>query len=187
MAILSRLLNVAKTTVNPVRSMGGIGGQVQNRPSRWNYDIFKDHIHFYVMLGVVPLGLAVLFANIYEGPAVLKPIPEGYVPQEHEYYRSPVTRWFVKYVYPSQQQSYEQHLCQVWEEQKVTNMYQLMREVKRVQKIHQDYKGWYVREVDHASYLRASMKNHSIYEDTVGYVLGDEEVPKEKAENVFRY
>ena len=39
--------------------------------------MLKDYIHFYIMLGAIPLGLIVALANIFKGPAVLKPIPEG--------------------------------------------------------------------------------------------------------------
>jgi NADH dehydrogenase (ubiquinone) 1 beta subcomplex subunit 5 len=39
------------------------------------------------MLGAIPLGLLTLYVNIFIGPATLVPIPEGYIPQDHEYER----------------------------------------------------------------------------------------------------
>lgn len=57
------------------------------QPSRWQYEKFKDLLHFYLLVGAIPFGLISLYANVFIGPAQLAPIPEGYVPQEHEYYR----------------------------------------------------------------------------------------------------
>jgi len=155
MAVLSRLVaarSVLKTTVR----FGGDVSVVANRPSRWNYDLFKDSVHFYFMLGAIPLGLLVTFANIFKGPAALQPIPEGYVPKEHEYFKSPITRFLVKHVYPSFQQTYEYHLGCQWNETKQMNMFNLQKEIKRQMKLNQDYKGWYTRPVS-AEYLRMSM------------------------------
>ena len=56
-------------------------------PSRFQYTKFKDDLHFYVTLGVVPLGLLILYCNIFIGPATLTEIPEGYEPEPHEYYK----------------------------------------------------------------------------------------------------
>lgn len=34
-------------------------------------------MHFYFMLGAIPIAVGVTVANVLQGPAVLKPIPEG--------------------------------------------------------------------------------------------------------------
>ena len=44
---------------------------------RWNWDLFKDYIHFYIMIGAIPIGALIVGSNIMVGSAVLKPIPEG--------------------------------------------------------------------------------------------------------------
>lgn len=44
---------------------------------RWNFEIFKDNMHFYFMLGAVPIAVGITAVNVLQGPAVLKPIPEG--------------------------------------------------------------------------------------------------------------
>eukprot|EP00088_Acartia_fossae_P022336 TRINITY_DN23566_c0_g1_i1.p1 TRINITY_DN23566_c0_g1~~TRINITY_DN23566_c0_g1_i1.p1 ORF type:complete len:171 (+),score=55.99 TRINITY_DN23566_c0_g1_i1:27-539(+) len=168
MAILSRLAQASKVMVTSVRHGGGIGGQIHNRPSRWNWDLFKDHLHFYIMLGAIPIGMWITMANIMKGPAVLSPIPEGYVPQEHEYYKSPITRWFVKNIYNSYQEVYESYLGTVWEEEKKRCMYQLYQEARRQQKLHQDYKGWYTK-LKTAEYMRMSMKSKQDAEEARGF------------------
>lgn len=57
------------------------------QPTRWQWHKFKDLLHFYTFVGAIPLGLISLYANLTIGPAELAPIPEGYVPKEHEYFR----------------------------------------------------------------------------------------------------
>jgi NADH dehydrogenase (ubiquinone) 1 beta subcomplex subunit 5 len=146
--------------VKQVRHGGGIGGPIENRPSRWNYEKFKDYLHFYIMLGAIPLGALIIASNLMVGQAVLKPIPEGYEPEEYEYYKSPITRWMVKNLYRGYQQRYEMTIADVWEKQRQNEMYFLMKEVRRVQSLNQDYKGWYTKENDAAMYLRMSMAGH---------------------------
>lgn len=70
-----------------LRRMGGDHGHHQMiiKPSRFQWDKFKDLLHFYVMLGVIPVTALVLYANIFVGPAQLAEIPEGYEPKHWEY------------------------------------------------------------------------------------------------------
>lgn len=55
------------------------------KPSRWQWNRFKDLIHFYTLLGVLPATLVIMYINLFIGPAKLAEIPEGYVPETHEY------------------------------------------------------------------------------------------------------
>lgn len=59
---------------------------MQIKPSRWQWNRFKDMLHFYTFLGVIPSTLIILYTNIFIGPAKLAEIPENYVPEAHEYY-----------------------------------------------------------------------------------------------------
>lgn len=56
------------------------------KPSRWQWNRFKDLVHFYTMLGVIPSALVILYVNLFIGPAKLAEIPEGYVPESHEFH-----------------------------------------------------------------------------------------------------
>lgn len=56
-------------------------------PSRFQWHKFKDSLHFFVMIGVIPISALLLYVNIFIGPARLQPIPEGYTPKHYEYYR----------------------------------------------------------------------------------------------------
>lgn len=67
---------------------GGHGHNVMAiRPSRYQWNKFKDLLHFYLMLGLIPVTTIVMCCNIFIGPAQLQPIPEDYVPKHWEYYK----------------------------------------------------------------------------------------------------
>jgi NADH dehydrogenase (ubiquinone) 1 beta subcomplex subunit 5 len=67
---------------------GGHGPQYMPlTPSRWQWHIFKDMAHYYFMVGLIPVGLIVFYANVFIGPAKLAEIPEGYEPKHWEYCR----------------------------------------------------------------------------------------------------
>nr|XP_033336139.1 NADH dehydrogenase [ubiquinone] 1 beta subcomplex subunit 5, mitochondrial [Megalopta genalis] len=80
------------------------------KPTDWQYHKFKDWFHFYFFVGLIPILCVVTYANVFIGPATLTPIPEGYVPKEWEYYRSPITRFIARYLYTGTQESYERRL-----------------------------------------------------------------------------
>lgn len=61
------------------------------QPSRWQWNKFKDLLHFYAMVGLIPVTAVVLYANIFVGPATLQEIPEGYTPKHWEYHRVSIT------------------------------------------------------------------------------------------------
>ncbi len=67
-------------------------------------------MHFYTMLGLIPLVAFVGYMNLFVGPAKLVEIPEGYEPKEWEYYENPVTRVLVKYFATPHQEQYEKSL-----------------------------------------------------------------------------
>ena len=56
------------------------------KPSKWSWNRFKDLLNFYVLLGVIPATAVITYINLFIGPARLAEIPEGYVPETHEYY-----------------------------------------------------------------------------------------------------
>uniref|UniRef100_A0A4Y7M284 NADH dehydrogenase [ubiquinone] 1 beta subcomplex subunit 5, mitochondrial n=1 Tax=Daphnia atkinsoni TaxID=342845 RepID=A0A4Y7M284_9CRUS len=92
------------------------------KPSRWSWNRFKDLMHFYIMLGVIPSALVITYVNLFIGPAQLAEIPEGYVPEAHEYFSHPITRWMAKNVNKSYQQEYElmcHHIYEVEYQQKL--------------------------------------------------------------------
>jgi NADH dehydrogenase (ubiquinone) 1 beta subcomplex subunit 5 len=56
-------------------------------PTRFQWHKFKDLLHFYTMIGLIPIGAVVFYTNVFIGEATLTEIPEGYVPKHWEYHR----------------------------------------------------------------------------------------------------
>merc|ERR550519_182640 len=179
MAVLSTLLSKRLGTVvtQAKRSMGGMS--VRQMPSRWHMDKFKDDLHFYFLLAAIPLTLFTAYINITVGEAKLVPIPEGYKPKEHEYYKNPISRLMVKYCKPfGLQQEYEMNMHGVWEGVKIAEMRALKKEVHRQMQIHGDYKGWYHRE-DIAKYARIQREGDRLNTEQRGsHFVGHDHSPK---------
>ncbi|XP_076632808.1 NADH dehydrogenase (ubiquinone) SGDH subunit [Colletes latitarsis] len=113
--------------------------------SDWQWAKLKDWLHFYFFLGVIP-ALSIMFcANVFIGPATLEPIPEGYVPKRWEYYRSPITRFLVKYVSPNRQQEYEKYICVCVHAFEKKRLKDLECVIKNYIKEHQDYPAYSYR------------------------------------------
>jgi len=55
-------------------------------PGRYQWNKFKDFVHFYTLLGAIPIGIGVTLVNVFIGPATLEEIPDGYIPKEWEYH-----------------------------------------------------------------------------------------------------
>lgn len=114
-------------------------------PTKMQWHKFKDTLHFYVMLGVIPLGAVVLYTNIFIGPATLSEIPEGYHPKHWEYHRHPISRFISRYIYPSPQQEYEKQCHFIYEEQEKIKLRQLEAQIKEKMGERKDYQAWYYR------------------------------------------
>ena len=66
-------------------------------PSRWQWHQFKDRVHFFLMLGLIPCGLVVFLSNVFIGPAQLTELPKDRIPNEWEYHRVPITKFIKNY------------------------------------------------------------------------------------------
>lgn len=56
------------------------------QPSRFQWNKFKDQLHFYAMLGLIPGLIGVFLVNVFVGPATLSKVPDGYEPKHWEYF-----------------------------------------------------------------------------------------------------
>ncbi|CAH1173878.1 unnamed protein product [Phaedon cochleariae] len=124
-------------------------------PTRWQWKKFKDHLHYYMMLGVIPCSLGVLYANVFVGPATLTEIPEDYEPKYWEYYRSPVTRFLARYFFNDPQQDYEKYLAFIFMEEETRQLRKLEKQIKQKMAERNDYQAYYYRPVA-AKYHRIS-------------------------------
>ena len=67
---------------------GGHGPRLMEiQPSRFQWNKFKDNLHFYTLVGALPCLAIVFLTNVLIGPAQLTPIPEGYDPKHWEYHK----------------------------------------------------------------------------------------------------
>lgn len=67
--------------------MGSHGPKLMDvQPSRFQWLKFKDLLHFYFMVGVIPCAALLMYVNTFIGPAQLTEIPEGYEPKHWEYH-----------------------------------------------------------------------------------------------------
>ncbi|XP_063226115.1 NADH dehydrogenase [ubiquinone] 1 beta subcomplex subunit 5, mitochondrial [Bacillus rossius redtenbacheri] len=115
------------------------------QPSRWQWHKFKDYLHFYVMVGLIPIGLILGYSNIFVGPATLAEIPEGYVPKYWEYYQHPFTRFLARYCFPIPQQEYEKFLHHIYEEEEKRQLRLLQKKILQKMGERGDYQGYYYR------------------------------------------
>ncbi|CAH2006614.1 unnamed protein product [Acanthoscelides obtectus] len=116
-------------------------------PSRWQWNRFKDLLHFYFMLGFIPITAVITYANVFIGPATLSEIPEDYTPKYWEYYRHPITRFIARYMLNDPQQDYEKYLHFIYEEQERIKLRRLEKRIKEKMGERQDYQAYYYRPV----------------------------------------
>ncbi|XP_014256191.1 NADH dehydrogenase [ubiquinone] 1 beta subcomplex subunit 5, mitochondrial [Cimex lectularius] len=116
--------------------------------SRFQWHKFKDLLHFYTLLGLIPVGLIVFYANVFIGPAQLAEIPEDYTPKHWEYYSHPITRFLARYVFTPPQQEYEKYLHVLYEEDEKKKIRLLVKDVKEKMKERSDYRAFYVKPFD---------------------------------------
>ena len=116
-------------------------------PSRWQWTKFKDYVHFYVCLGVIPLTIITVGANIFIGPATLTEIPPDYQPKHWEYHRSPISRFIARYILSDPQQEYEKFLHHLYEENERKIIRELESEVKLKISQRSDYQAYYYKPV----------------------------------------
>merc|ERR1712012_1469632 len=86
-----RLLSTTKARAK-LPDVQGDGSKINIVPSRWNWEIWKNNIHMHILAWFGPMGAFITHVNVTQGPAKLEPIPEGYLPKEHEYYPHPIRR-----------------------------------------------------------------------------------------------
>lgn len=149
--------------------MGGHDKHMVVEPSRFQWHKFKDLIHFYVMVGLIPMLGIVTYSNIFIGPATLTETPEGYRPKHWEYYRHPITRFISRYMHASPQQEYEKMCHRIAQESDKATVRLLENEIKAKMAETRDYKAYYYTPVT-AKYQRQIKE---VKEEKENKLLGD--------------
>nr|CAG4638791.1 EOG090X0FIE [Cyclestheria hislopi] len=115
------------------------------RPSRWTWNKFKDCLHFYSLLGIIPATLLIMYTNLFIGPARLVETPEDYTPKHWEYHPHPITRFIAKHFSRSYQQEYEMMLHSVYEEEYKQKLRLAEKRIREKMRDNQDYEAFYYR------------------------------------------
>jgi len=89
---------------------GGHKKTLEFVPTNFEWRKFKDHLHFYVMLGVLPIVAIISAANLLVGPGELIDVPDDYEPKHWEYYKSPVSQFIARHFTDSPEKIYERHM-----------------------------------------------------------------------------
>lgn len=79
------------------------------RPSNVDWMFAKNWIHFYALLGFIPVAVIGTIIGIRANPE-LSEVPDGYEPRYWEYFRHPITRWMARTLYTSNEQTLETNL-----------------------------------------------------------------------------
>jgi NADH dehydrogenase (ubiquinone) 1 beta subcomplex subunit 5 len=139
------------------------------KPSEFQWKKFKDMIHFYTLLGVIPLVSFSFFMNLTQGQAQLADIPEGYTPQYWEYERRPVSRFFYRYLWPrGPQEFYELRLDALNRENEKVIMRKVEERVQNVMRARNDYESWYYTPIVSKD-ARVQREFYRKIEDRLGY------------------
>uniref|UniRef100_A0A2M4ACR1 NADH dehydrogenase [ubiquinone] 1 beta subcomplex subunit 5, mitochondrial n=1 Tax=Anopheles triannulatus TaxID=58253 RepID=A0A2M4ACR1_9DIPT len=141
------LLEASKNALVSTRSMSGGHGpkNFTITPSRFQWHKFKDLFHYYIMIGLIPVGAVVFYTNVFVGPATLTETPADYQPKHWEYYRHPISRFISRYILPSPQQEYEKMLHHLHEENEKAMIRALEKQVREKMAERNDYQSYYYR------------------------------------------
>ncbi|KAJ8021572.1 NADH dehydrogenase [ubiquinone] 1 beta subcomplex subunit 5, mitochondrial [Holothuria leucospilota] len=105
--LLSKCNNL-KAGAQLVRYAGGHGPQkMYIQPGTFQDWRAMRAFGFYLLLTGIPVAVIVTYINVFIGQATYAEIPEGYVPENYEYYRHPISRFIARHITESPQQSYE--------------------------------------------------------------------------------
>eukprot|EP00914_Ancora_sagittata_P000257 GHVO01000754.1.p1 GENE.GHVO01000754.1~~GHVO01000754.1.p1 ORF type:complete len:194 (+),score=23.99 GHVO01000754.1:28-609(+) len=146
-----------------VRQMGGHGRTMQKYPSRFDFTLLKDHLHFYILLGVIPLGLYTTYINLTHGKPEVKEIPDGYEPEYWEYYRHPISQKLAKWFHYSPEQIYEMKMHHIKIAQDSAKMALLQRKVTSLMSQRGDYKAWYYMPINERRVWKAHEKEEEVF------------------------
>jgi len=135
---------------------GGHGPRMLNvLPSRYQWNKYKDSLHFYIMLGAIPSLAFVFFINVTIGPATLTETPVGYRPKQEEFHRHPITRWLAKNWIGDPQEVYERNMFYVNEADERKRMKQMEKKVLKLMQQRGDYPNYFYSKLSIGKYLRA--------------------------------
>ncbi|XP_033764074.1 NADH dehydrogenase [ubiquinone] 1 beta subcomplex subunit 5, mitochondrial-like [Pecten maximus] len=122
---------------------GGAGRSMVLRPGIYLDRMWRDSVHFFILLGTIPVLTLATLANLFLTHGELTDLPEDRVPQTWEYHQHPITRFIAKNIVRSPEKLYETHMAMMYEQDQKRKLRKLDAQVKRVMLDRQDVRGWY--------------------------------------------
>jgi len=141
---------------------GGAGRRMVVKQSEYNKRRVLDELHYQVCLVSIPFLTVIFISNVIIGNATLTEIPEGYEPECWEYYKSPITRFWARYLHHPEPVRYEIDLSQFHQWELIKERRAWEKKCKELMKDRQDYKAWFF--IPYDSYPLE--KANAIVEDT---------------------
>ena len=145
MAVLSVLrprLLVPMTEVLIMKRWAGHAKTMPIRPSLWTWRKFKDMMHLYFSLALIPIFCVTSYCSIFIGNAELAETPEGYEPEYYEYERHPITRWFCRVWHEHPGASHERRMHKLTIENEKMILKKIENNVRNIMSARGDYKAW---------------------------------------------
>lgn len=135
------------------------------KPTSFIWNLFKDHMHFYFLLGIIPLGTLLFVVNVFIGPPQLADIPEGYEPKYWEYYNHPIKQWIAKTFGENPQETYEKAMHVLQTEHEKAEIRRVEQRVKALMEKRGDYQSWYFVPSDskYAKFYEKNQEEASFY------------------------
>lgn len=122
--------------------MSGHKKSITILPSNYEWQAWKDLVHQYVLMAAIPIGLIIAYSNLVVGQAQLADIPDDHTPEHWEYFKHPITRFFVKHFHEKPERVYEINLHHINHENEKRKMRALEKKVKRLMGERQDVRTW---------------------------------------------
>lgn len=122
---------------------GGHGRKLVVMVSEYHKRRILDEFHYQICLVSLPILAIIFYANVIIGKATLSEIPEGYEPEEWEYHKSPITRFWAKYLVKSEPLVHEIEMSIRHREWLDIEKIEWEKKVAELMQERQDYKAWY--------------------------------------------
>lgn len=112
------------------------------KPSEYMWKKFKDLMHLYVMVGLIPIMAVSAYVNLTQGQAQLAETPEGYEPKLWEYEKYPMTRLYTR-MFPHPAAEHERKMYVLNYENEKLILRRIEMQVRAVMSVRNDFQAWY--------------------------------------------